>query len=71
VQELGYNGALDGSAEMNVWLHAQVLTKLADSVGRALPVHMTRAGTCPGVRAPSQNRSPMRILCTRLTAAWR
>src|SRR5262249_38711291 len=28
-QELGYTGALDGSAEMNVWLHKQVMTKLA------------------------------------------
>src|SRR5215510_13821988 len=25
-QELGYTGALDGSAEMNVWLHKQVMT---------------------------------------------
>src|SRR6185437_2253667 len=24
-QELGYSGALDGSAEMNVWLHKQVM----------------------------------------------
>src|SRR5262245_59144109 len=24
-QELGYTGALDGSAEMNVWLHKQVM----------------------------------------------
>ena len=33
-QELGYTGALDGSAEMNVWLHKQVMTKLADSGGK-------------------------------------
>jgi hypothetical protein len=32
-QELGYTGALDGSAEMNVWLHRQVMTKLAESGG--------------------------------------
>jgi hypothetical protein len=32
--ELGYTGALDGSAEMNVWLHAQVMTKLAESGGK-------------------------------------
>ena len=32
-QELGYTGALDGSAEMNVWLHKQVMTKLAESGG--------------------------------------
>ena len=28
-QELGYTGALNGSAEMNVWLHKQVMIKLA------------------------------------------
>jgi hypothetical protein len=33
-QELGYPGALDGSAEMNVWLHKQVMTKLAESGGK-------------------------------------
>jgi Domain of unknown function (DUF3597) len=32
-QELGYKGALDGSAEMNVWLHKQVMQKLAESGG--------------------------------------
>jgi hypothetical protein len=32
-QELGYTGALNGSAEMNVWLHQQVMTKLAESGG--------------------------------------
>jgi hypothetical protein len=32
-QELGYKGSLDGSAEMNVWLHKQVMTKLAESGG--------------------------------------
>lgn len=32
-QELGYTGALDGSAEMNVWLHKQVMTKLTESGG--------------------------------------
>ncbi|MDF2119913.1 DUF3597 domain-containing protein [Roseiarcaceae bacterium H3SJ34-1] len=32
-QELGYKGALDGSAEMNVWLHKQVMDKLAESGG--------------------------------------
>src|SRR5262245_48239170 len=26
-QELGYTGALNGSAEMNIWLHQQVMTK--------------------------------------------
>src|SRR5260370_39456349 len=33
-QELGYTGALDGSAEMNIWLHKQVMTKLAESGGQ-------------------------------------
>jgi NAD+--asparagine ADP-ribosyltransferase len=33
-QELGYTGALDGSAEMNIWLHNQVMTKLAESGGK-------------------------------------
>ena len=32
-QELGYKGALTGSAEMNVWLHDQVMQKLAASGG--------------------------------------
>ena len=32
-KELGYTGALDGSAEMNVWLHKQVMAKLAESGG--------------------------------------
>jgi hypothetical protein len=33
-KELGYTGALDGSAEMNVWLHKEVMTKLAESGGQ-------------------------------------
>ena len=33
-QELGYKGALDGSAEMNIWLHKQVMTKLAETGGK-------------------------------------
>jgi Domain of unknown function (DUF3597) len=32
-QELGYKGSLDGSAEMNIWLHKQVMTKLAETGG--------------------------------------
>ena len=32
-QELGYTGALNGSAEMNIWLHKQVMTKLMESGG--------------------------------------
>jgi len=33
-QELGYTGALDGSAEMNIWLHKQVMQQLAASGGQ-------------------------------------
>jgi hypothetical protein len=33
-QELGYTGAPDGSANMNLWLHQQVMTKLAESGGK-------------------------------------
>ena len=33
-QELGYTGALDGSAEMNIWLHKQVMIKLAEGGGK-------------------------------------
>jgi hypothetical protein len=33
-QELGYKGALDGSAEMNVWLHKQVMDKVAEGGGK-------------------------------------
>jgi len=32
--ELGYSGAKDGSAEMNLWLHKQVMKKLADNGGK-------------------------------------
>ncbi|KQM63324.1 hypothetical protein ASE75_12740 [Sphingomonas sp. Leaf17] len=31
--ELGYTGAKDGSAEMNMWLHRAVMTKLAQNGG--------------------------------------
>ena len=33
-QELGYTGALDGSAEMNIWLHKRVLKELAANGGK-------------------------------------
>ncbi len=33
-KELGYTGALDGSAEMNIWLHKQVIAKLAANGGK-------------------------------------
>jgi hypothetical protein len=41
-QELGYKGKLDGSADMNVWLHEQVMTKLAESGGN-VPESLKRA----------------------------
>src|SRR5438067_1462766 len=41
-QELGYTGALDGSAEMNVWLHRQVMLKLAQGGGQ-VPADLKRA----------------------------
>lgn len=33
-QELGYSGELDGSAEMNMWLHNQVIQKLKENGGK-------------------------------------
>lgn len=33
-QELGYTGPLDGSAQMNEWLHKQVMVQLASHGGR-------------------------------------
>ena len=32
--ELGYTGALDGSAAMNLWLHKAVMQKLAENGGK-------------------------------------
>lgn len=32
-QELGYTGALDGSAEMNIWLHKEVMKQLMENGG--------------------------------------
>ena len=32
--ELGYKGELNGSAEMNIWLHKQVMQKLAANGGK-------------------------------------
>jgi 3-oxoacyl-ACP reductase-like protein len=32
--ELGYTGALDGSAEMNIWLHKRVMKELAANGGK-------------------------------------
>lgn len=33
-QELGYTGTLDGSAEMNIWLHKATMRKLAQNGGK-------------------------------------
>jgi hypothetical protein len=33
-KELGYDGDMDDSATMNIWLHKQVMTKLAASGGK-------------------------------------
>jgi hypothetical protein len=33
-QELSYTGSLQDSASMNIWLHKQVLRKLADNGGK-------------------------------------
>ena len=39
-QELGYTGALDGSAEMNIWLHKAVMRELAANGGK-VPAELT------------------------------
>jgi len=33
-RELGYTGALDGSAEMNIWLHKATMRQLAANGGK-------------------------------------
>ena len=38
--ELGYTGAKDGSAEMNIWLHKEVMRQLAAN-GGTVPASMT------------------------------
>lgn len=39
-QELGYTGELNGSAEMNIWLHKAVMRELAANGGR-VPADLT------------------------------
>ncbi|MEO5598672.1 MAG: DUF3597 domain-containing protein [Novosphingobium sp.] len=39
-KELGYTGALDGSAEMNIWLHKATMRELAKNGGK-VPATMT------------------------------
>ena len=36
-QELGYTGQLDGSAEMNIWLHKATMRELAANGGKVPP----------------------------------
>ena len=38
--ELGYTGDLDGSAEMNIWLHKEVMRQLAANGGK-VPANLT------------------------------
>ena len=38
--ELGYTGAKDGSAEMNIWLHKHVMRQLAANGGK-VPANLT------------------------------
>lgn len=38
--ELGYTGAKDGSAEMNIWLHKEVMRQLAAHGGK-VPANLT------------------------------
>ena len=40
-EELGYAGEKDGSAEMNIWLHKQVMDRLA-AHGGTTPEELTR-----------------------------
>jgi len=39
-EELGYTGARDGSAEMNLWLHKEVMRRLAANGGN-VPANLT------------------------------
>ena len=39
-RELGYTGDLDGSAEMNIWLHKKTMQELAANGGR-VPAELT------------------------------
>jgi Domain of unknown function (DUF3597) len=36
-KELKYSGDMNDSAKMNIWLHAQVMQKLADNGGKVSP----------------------------------
>ncbi|WP_281280197.1 DUF3597 family protein [Asticcacaulis tiandongensis] len=36
-EELGHSGPFTGTAEQNIWLHKQVLNKLAENGGKLPP----------------------------------
>ena len=38
-QELGYTGSTDDSATMNIWLHKEVMSKMAENGGK-VPANM-------------------------------
>jgi hypothetical protein len=38
-QDLGYRGSFNGSAEMNIWLHKQILARL-DEAGTTVPTNL-------------------------------
>jgi hypothetical protein len=83
-EELGYGGAKDGSAEMNIWLHRQVMRKLAENGGRVPDslkgVAAGQAGAC-GTSTTSgawprwrrkRSRSPGRIaVVMALVSGWK
>ena len=48
-KELGYTGKLDGSAKMNIWLHKEVVTKLAETGGVV-------SGSLKHAEQPERNR---------------
>jgi len=41
-KELGYSGNMNDSASMNIWLHKQVMQKLADNGGKISPDMMKK-----------------------------
>jgi Domain of unknown function (DUF3597) len=43
-KELGYKGELNGSVEMNIWLHKQVMTRLAETGGEVPDSPRWRSG---------------------------
>ena len=64
-QELGYKGAT-GSAEMNIWLHKQVMTKLAKT-GGVVPENLKQAPS-PADAAHEPKKRTMGIFSKIVTA---